>query len=98
MKLTIQSIHFTASDRLNSFIQKKCDKLDTFYDRITSGHVALKLQKNAPQNKIVDIKVYVPGDTLVASEQADSFEKATDLCVSKLKQQIKRYKDKLKVA
>ncbi|MEY2705096.1 MAG: hypothetical protein RL407_1158, partial [Bacteroidota bacterium] len=35
----MHSIHFVADQKLIDFIQKKADKLDTFYDRIIDGEV-----------------------------------------------------------
>jgi putative sigma-54 modulation protein len=45
MKITVQSIHFTADKKLLDFIQKKVDKLGTFYDHIVSGEVYLKARE-----------------------------------------------------
>jgi putative sigma-54 modulation protein len=97
MKLQIQSIHFDADNRLLEFIQKKLDKLDTFFDRILDGEVFLKLDKgeHSRDNKVVEIKINLPGTTIFAKEQAESFEAATDEATESLKQQIKKYKDKL---
>ena len=44
MKITVQSIHFNADQKLLDFIQKKVDKLDQFFDQIISGEVYLKLE------------------------------------------------------
>jgi len=99
MKLNMQSIHFTASSRLKDYIQKKCDKLDHFFDRIIEGEVYLKLQKELKDaDKQVEIKLYVPGSTLIAKENAKTFEAATDLVIDKLKGQLVRYKEKLRAA
>ena len=94
MKITIQSIHFDASQRLQDYIQKKCDKLDHFYDRITEGSVILKVTNEKPNNKFVEIKLNVPGDTLFSKETAKTFEAATDLATDKLKEQLRRFKGK----
>ena len=97
MKITIQSLHFTAADRLKSYIQKKCDKLDQFFDRIMEGKVSLKVQhevKNA--NKWVEIKLKVPGDILIAREEGRTFEEAVDLAADTMKTQLKKYKGKLR--
>ncbi|MEL6593828.1 MAG: ribosome-associated translation inhibitor RaiA [Bacteroidota bacterium] len=95
MKVTIQSIHFTAAERLKNYVQKKCDKFDQFFDRIIEGKVSLKLQKEAKgANKLVEIFVHVPGDTLVSKETGSTFEEAVDLASEKMKKQIKRYKEK----
>ncbi len=97
MKLQTQSIHFDADQKLLDYLQKKCDKLDTFYDRIIDAQVYLKLEKvGDPSLKNVEIKVNVPGDELIAKEQAFTFEEAIDLTTENLKRQIKRYKEKLR--
>ncbi len=96
MKLQVHSIHFDADIKLIEFIQKKADKLHTFFDRIVDGEVFLKVEKKeAKNNKVVEIKLNVPGTTLFASEVADSFEAAADSCVEALKVQIKKHKEKL---
>jgi len=95
MKLKINSIHFTADQSLLDFIQKKNDKLETFYDRIIDGEVFLKLEKGERrENKVTEIKLNIPGTTLFAKAQANSFEAATDEAVENLRRQIKKYKEK----
>lgn len=97
MKLQMQSIHFTAADHLKEYTEEKVSKLDQFFDRITDGEVFFKLQNEVPgANKLVEVKINVPGETLVASEQGQSFEEAVDLAVAKVKSQLLRYKGKLK--
>ncbi len=96
MKLQIQSIHFDADVKLIDFIQKKLDKLDTFYDRIISGEVFLKLEKNEEKaNKIVQVKLNIPGTDLLVKEQAASFEEAADLAYENLKRQLQKTKEKM---
>lgn len=96
MKLTIQSIHFDAADHLKGYIQRKANKLDTYFDRITDADVTLKVQNEVKgANKYVELKLRVPGETLVASEKGSRFEEATDLVVDKLKIQLTKYKSKL---
>ena len=97
MRLQMQAIHFDADPKLLLFIQQKLDKLDTFYDRITSGEVFLKLDKsdNAKlHTKLLEVKLYVPGGTMFVREQGTTFEEATDLAVDTLKMQVKKFKDK----
>ncbi|MGY4385498.1 putative sigma-54 modulation protein [Pedobacter sp. UYP24] len=95
MKITVQSIHFTADHKLLDFIQKKVDKLDQFYDQIISGEVYLKLENvDDEANKISEIKLNVPGMTMFAKEQCKSFEEATDLAIESLRKQITKHKDK----
>ncbi len=97
MKIQVQSIQFKADQSLLDFVQKKCDKLDTFFDRIADGQVTLRLEKvGDPSLKKVDIKLNVPGDVLIASEEAFKFEEAIDLATDNLKRQLKRYKERMR--
>src|SRR6476469_5761566 len=62
MKVQMQSVHFDADQKLLDFIQKRLDKLETFYDRVTEGEVIMRLNnKDGIANKTVEIKVLVPG-------------------------------------
>jgi putative sigma-54 modulation protein len=99
MKITVQSIRFNADKKLLDFIQKKADKLDTFYDRIISGEVYLKLENVEDEaNKITEIKLMLPGNQMFAKEQCKTFEEATDLAVEGLRKQIEKYKQKKTIA
>ncbi len=98
MKLQMHSIHFDADTKLLDFIQKKTDKLNTFYDRIIDGEVFMRLEKNDVENKVVEIKLNIPGSQLFAKEQSRSFEAATDLAVEALRRQLKKFKEKQKAA
>lgn len=96
MKLQVHSIHFDADKKLLAFIQQKLNKLDQFYDRITAGEVFMKVDKdNNRDNKVLEIKISLPGITLFVKEQARSFEAAMDLAIEALKIQIKKFKEKI---
>jgi putative sigma-54 modulation protein len=96
MKVQVHSIHFDADSKLISFIQKKLDKLETFYDRTVDGEVFLRLNNEGVENKTVEIKLRVPGDQLFAIEKAKSFEEATDLAADALRIQLTKFKNKVK--
>ena len=96
MKLQMHSIRFTADQRLIDFIQKKADRLDKFFDRIIDGEVYMRLDKdNNMENKIVEIKLNIPGNQLFAKEKAKTFEAASDLSLEALKKQIIKHKEKI---
>ncbi|UOG74398.1 ribosome-associated translation inhibitor RaiA [Hymenobacter tibetensis] len=96
MKVQMHSVHFDADQKLLDFIQKRLDKLETFYDRVTEGEVILKLNnKDGIDNKTVEIKLFVPGATLFSQEDAASFEAATDAATDGLKRQITKHKEKV---
>jgi putative sigma-54 modulation protein len=92
MKLQVHSIHFDADIKLINFIQKKLNKLETFYDRMVDGEVFLRLNNEGIENKTVEIELRVPGSRLFAAEKARSFEAATGLATDALRVQLKKFK------
>ena len=96
MKLQVHSIHFDADRKLINFIQKKVDKLETFYDRLVDGEVFLRLNNEGIENKTVEIKLNVPGTQLFAIEKARSFEEAAGQAADALRMQLKKFKSKVR--
>jgi putative sigma-54 modulation protein len=97
MRLQMHAIHFDADPKLLGFIQKKLEKLETFYDRITGGEVFLRLDKgenSKVKNKVLEVKIKVPHAELFVKENGKTFEEATDVALEALKIQIKKYKAK----
>jgi putative sigma-54 modulation protein len=99
MKIKIHSIHFDADQKLVDFVQEKVDKLDHFFDKIIDVEVFLRLDKASNnENKIAEIRLNVPGSNLFAKKQSKSFEESIDSTVEALRRQVKKYKEKLKIA
>lgn len=95
MEVQVHSIHFTADQKLLDFINDKVSKLELFFDNIIACEVYLKLDKNQEKdNKITELKLLIPGKTLVAKKQCKTFEEATDLATEALRKQVKKHKEK----
>lgn len=97
MKVHVHAVRFDADKSLIEFIKRKLEKLDTFYDRIISGEVFLRLDKGESskiQTKHIEININVPGQKLFVQERGKTFEEATDLAMEALKSQIKKFKEK----
>lgn len=96
MKLQISAVHFDADQKLLDYIEKKTMKLGQFFDRITDTQVFLKLENSGQvRDKIVEIKLMVPGGTLIAKETSKTFEAATDAAVDTMKRQLNKHKEKI---
>jgi putative sigma-54 modulation protein len=97
MNIRINAVKFDADTKLVAFIEKKVSKLARYFDDIINAEVYLKLE-NIPEleNKISEIKLFIPGGELFAMKQTKSFEESTDLAVGALKQQILKHKEKLR--
>lgn len=96
MKLQMHSIHFDADQKLIDFVQKKTEKLETFFDRIIDGEVIMKVENDdSRENKHLEIKLNIPGTQLFAKQKASSFEAAADEAVEALRRQLKKHKEKV---
>ena len=95
MKLQMHSVRFNADQKLISYIQRKMDKLDTFYDRIIDGEVFMRLENDTSrENKVIEVKMNIPGEQLFARTKSKSFEAAAGEATEALRRQLKKYKDK----
>lgn len=97
MKVNTQSVNFNVDQELVNFIQKRLDKLDTFYDKVISSNVYLKVQNtSSKENKIVEVKVNVPGDGFIVKKQCKTFEEAVDSAASSLERVLLKRKQKIR--
>lgn len=97
MKANIQSIHFTADSKLIEYIEQRLNKLETFSNQLMKADVYLKLEnEGAPvKDKVVEIKIHIPGNDLFAKETKRSFEEAVDAVTEQLRRQLDRQKEKI---
>jgi putative sigma-54 modulation protein len=96
MKVDIQSIHFDADQKLLDFINKKIEKVGTYYEDIRSIDVYLRLEKDAEkENKTVEVKINMNNNPIFAKEHSSTFEAATDMVLDKLVSQVKKHKEKI---
>ncbi len=95
MNIQIQSVKFDADKKLLDFVQHKVGKLDRMIGNSTGAEVTLKLDKDDEAgNKVVMLRLSVPGSELVAERRSKTFEESVDLCVDAIKRQIDRYKER----
>ncbi len=71
MKITVQSIGLTPHAPLEEYLDKKLNKLETFYDKIIEVQkfflkVEILLKK---KTRTAEIRLHVPGDDIVVRRQ-----------------------------
>ncbi len=97
MKISVQSVNFNISQDLVNYIEKKVNNLEKFHDHIIGAEVFLKVQSTSEkENKMVDIKMNLPGIDIVAKKQSKTFEEAASLAVDSVKRQLVKRKEKLR--
>lgn len=95
MKITVQAMGLTPHQPLEEHIDKKVNKLDTFYDKIQECQVYLKVENtHDKENKTTELKLVVPGDDIVVKKTSASFEESLDLCVDVAKKLLIKKKEK----
>jgi putative sigma-54 modulation protein len=97
MKVDIQSIHFDVDKKLETRINMKVSKLDTFHDSILGANVNLRLDKsNTRDNKVAEMKILINGNELFSKRQSNSFEDAFDQTYEAIKGQLIKHKEKIR--
>lgn len=97
MDIQIQSLGFDADKKLIDFIKSKTTKLIKFSDNIISAKVILRLQNSqTDDNKVVEIKLEIPKNSIFAKRNNKTFEEATDNVVDALKRQLTKKKEKIR--
>ncbi|MGN6508424.1 MAG: HPF/RaiA family ribosome-associated protein [Chitinophaga sp.] len=96
MNVQIQTVRFDADAKLIDHVNKRVQKLSTFYDKIVQVEIFLKLDQLAHQvkDKIAEIRVNVPRHRFFVKHESKSFEESFDLAFDSLVNQIKRKKEK----
>lgn len=100
MNINVQSIHFDADVKLLTYLKEKLVKLTQFHDNIVAADVFLRLEHDGEnrQNKVVDIRLTVPGREHFAKRQGKTFEEAASTAVEALRSQVERTKERLREA
>jgi putative sigma-54 modulation protein len=97
MDIKMHSIRFDADEKLLNFIDTKVKKLPNVYDDILGAEIFLRLAKDSDkENKLVEIKLDIKGQTVFAKKQCKTFEEATDLSIDAIKKQLVRRKEKIR--
>lgn len=97
MDTKITSVHFSADEKLENFINDKISKFTQFDEQLLSTDVNLTLEKPIGKNfdsKVVKIKVLAKGYDFFAEKKGETFEAATDEAVDAILIQIKKRKEK----
>lgn len=97
MKVNVHAVNFAVDRKLVDFVNERMGKLEKFYDRVVSSDVFLKVEKTSEkENKVVEIKINVPGDDFLVKKQCKSFEEAVEQSAESLERLLVKRKEKLR--
>ena len=96
MEIKIEAVKFNIKGDLEGFINSKVEKLDQYHDKIILCEVILQLDsKKEHDNKIAEVKLFIPGKDLFVKKQSKSFEESVDNACEALRRQLLKTKGKL---
>ena len=95
MHINFQSINFTADIKLVEFTQRRIEKISQFYDQIVDVYVYTKVENFSDKiNKLVELKIGIPGDDVIIKKTAKTFEEAINSAADSAERVLKRRKEK----
>ena len=97
MKVNVNAVNFNVDRKLVDFVNERMGKLEKYYDKVVATDVFLKVESTSEkENKIVEIRVLVPGDDLIVKKQCKSFEVAVDSASEALERLLIKRKEKIR--
>ncbi len=98
-KFDITEVHTVRDDQIRDYLKNSIGKLDKYVPKNEQGQIQVeaKLIESRNQNKrkyTAEVILHLPHTKLTAKESTDSMPEAVDMVEDKLRQQIKKYKEK----
>ena len=98
MNINFQSLNYKADQKLIQFAEKRIDKLSQFYHQIIHVFIFTKVENNSNKiNKLVELKIGVPGDDVIVKKKAKTFEVGINLVAETAERILKKLKQKKNV-
>jgi putative sigma-54 modulation protein len=97
MKVNVQAVNFNVDKKLVVYINERLSRLEKYYDKVVTSDVFLKVEKTSEkENKIVEVKIHVPGDDFIVKKQCKTFEEAIELASESLERLLVKRKEKVR--
>jgi ribosomal subunit interface protein len=98
-RFEVQGVHTTVDDSLRKYVNRKIGGLDRYLSKHSResahGEVILRESKSKKTDHCTcEVILHLPHQNVVIKETAMNMYAAVDIVEAKLKQQIKKYKDK----
>lgn len=100
MRLQVKGRNLEVSEQMRKYAEDKLGKLDRLVNDPTRVELELLVEKNPSisDNHVAEATVWTKGPVLRARESSGDMKASIDQLVSKLERQVKRYREKRRVA
>ena len=93
MQINISGRHVEVTDSMKDYVTSKVERLTHHYDRITSTHVILSVDKLIQK---AEATIHVSGKDVFADASHEDLYAAIDALVDKLDRQLIKHKEKMR--
>ena len=94
MKIVVEARHMDVTDAIRSYAESKAARLERFYDRLHLVEVILDTEAD---HSVVEVVATADGKhTFVAKHRAPDMYTCVDQGLSKIQEQVRRHKDKVR--
>ena len=92
MEITVNFKNIKSSDKLREYVEKKLNKVDKLFDKLSEARVVFSKEKDI---RIVEINLIGSKLNVHVRETGRNMRPTIDLAVDKLKSQVKKAREKI---
>jgi putative sigma-54 modulation protein len=96
MDINFTARRFRAHSEIKDYAMAEVKKLEKLYDGIVRADIILYYERGVNSVKTAEINLHVYGTTLSARHGTEDYVKSIDGAITKLENQLKKYKSKLR--
>ncbi len=94
MQIHLSPRHMTLTAAIHSYVCEKIAHLETMTPTIIAAHIVLMHDETKKDRYVVKAHLALPGPDIYAQDAENDLYAAIDLTISKLSQQLRKYKTK----
>lgn len=93
MQVKVTARHFKLSEELKEYAENEIQKLTKYYDDIIDSEIIMWWEN---KDRIAEVNLSVYNKIISVHKRSDNMVKSIDMCIHKLKRQLKKYKLRLR--
>lgn len=95
MMIQLQAVNFSLKTNVSTFINKRLQKLELYHDHLINVDVYMKVENaSEKENKVVELRVHVPGEEFLVKKICKSFEESVDSAAKTVERLLIKNKEK----
>ena len=92
MQLHVSGHHVELTEAMQTYVEKKVERLERHFDHVTNVNVILGVEKTRQK---AEATIHITGNDIFAEAEDENMYAAIDALIDKLDRQIKKHKEKV---